>query len=518
MERFRAWWSNLTPERKRVAVVVGSLALGILVMALTLMGRQEGWVTLYSRLSPDDLMAASVELGRVNLPYRVVESEGSIQVPADKVAQARMVLAQAGLPRTGAFAVAGFELLDKTSFAASDFLQRTNYLRALQGELARSIATLDPIASARVHLNLPEQTVFEEQREEPSASVVVELRPGRSLSPEQTRSIAFLVSRAIEGLQPEKVVIVDTKGTLLWAGEFAETDGFGTSNQFLAVRWQIERTLENRLQNLLDRTLGPGRASVQVSVELDTHKRQSESETYLPVDNTSQGIPVTQEEVRETYQAQGAPVAGPAGAASNLQLVPPMPVTLLGGNYNKTERKTEYRVSRRVERVEQFPGSVKRVSVAVLVKGDFSATEQAALRQALIAAAGLDMARGDTVAVVPVRIDRTTVSRPERRAAAKAPKFSWLWLSAIPVLLLAAASLLVAWRRRRRSAPAAPLPQVEEQPKEEAAPVPETPTTPPPPPPTERLREIVRSSPDRVADLIRNWLAEDEKTQEGGRR
>lgn len=177
MERLTTWWASLTPERKRVVVVAAAVGAAILLLAMVLLGRQESFVTLYSRLSPEDLTAASVELSRLGIQHQVVESEGAIKVPADKIAQARMALAQAGLPRSGAFAVAGFELLDKTSFAASDFVQRANYLRALQGELARSIMTLDPIASARVHLNLPEQTVFEEHREEPSASVVLFLKP-----------------------------------------------------------------------------------------------------------------------------------------------------------------------------------------------------------------------------------------------------------------------------------------------------------------------------------------------------
>jgi flagellar M-ring protein FliF len=520
VERLTNWWASLTPERKRVVVVAAAVAAAILLLAMVLLGRQESFVTLYSRLSPEDLTAASVELSRLGIQHQVVESEGAIKVSADKIAQARMALAQAGLPRSGAFAVAGFELLDKTSFATSDFVQRANYLRALQGELARSIMTLDPIASARVHLNLPEQTVFEERREEPSASVVLSLKPGRTLSPEQTKAIAFLVSQAIEGLKPEKVVIVDTKGNLLWSGDGA-SNHFGRASEFLGMRWEIERAIEQRLQSLLDRTLGHGRASVQVSVELDTNKRESESEIYMPAGNSPQGIPVSHEEKQETYQAQGAPVAAPAGTASNLQLVPPTPVTLLGGNYTRTERKMEYRVSRRIERVEQLPGTVKRVSVAVLVKGELSPSEQTALRQAVMAAVGLDTSRGDTVAVVPVRFERTTVPQPlERRVAPKAPRFSWYWLAAVPVLLLIAASLLVAWRRRRRGAPVAPsLPtEVPEAPE-----IPEQPVSRPTPPvpeevrSLERLREFVRSSPDRVADLIRSWLTEDGAREEGRR-
>ncbi|MCS7186428.1 MAG: flagellar basal-body MS-ring/collar protein FliF [Armatimonadetes bacterium] len=517
MERFATWWSNLTPERKRVAVVAFGIAAAVIVLSLFLLGRQESFVVLYSKLSPEDLAAASVELNRLGLNHQVIESEGAIKVPNDKVAQARMALAQAGLPRSGAFNISGFELLDKTSFATSDFVQRTNYLRALQGELARSIMTLDPIASARVHLNLPEPTVFEERREEPSASVVLGLKPGRTLSPEQTRAIAFLVSQAIEGLEPERVVIVDTKGMLLWSGDLP-SNGFGRASEYLGMRWEIERAVEHRLQNLLDRTIGPGRASVQVSVELDTNKRESESEIYMPAGNSNQGVPVTHEETQETYQAQGAPAVGAAGSASNLQLVPPTPVTLLGGNYTKTERKMEYRVSRRVERIEQLPGSVKRVSVAVLVKGDLTATEQASLRQAVIAAVGLDMSRGDTVAVVPVRAEKETVPRTERREAKQTPKLTWYWLAAIPVLLLVAASLLVAWRRRRHKAPAAPSfpSEVAEVTAEEE----KEPTTPPVPEIThsvERLREVAKASPDRLADLIRSWLLEDKMREEGRR-
>ncbi len=501
-------------------VVAGGISIVVLFLTVILVGRQESFVTLYNRLSQEDLTAASVELSRLNIQHQVIESEGAIKVPSEKVAQARMALAQAGLPRSGAFSIAGFELLDKTSFATSDFVQRANYLRALQGELARSIMTLDPIANARVHLNLPEQTIFEEHREEPSASVVLSLKPGRTLSPEQTKAIAFLVSQAIEGLKPEKVVIVGTKGDLLWTGDLP-SNHFGRASEFLGMRWEIERAIEQRLQNLLDRTLGHGRSSVQVSVELDTNKRESESEIYMPAGNSSQGVLVSHEEKQETYQAQGAPVAAPAGTASNLQLVPPMPVTLLGGNYTKTERKMEYRVSRRIERIEQLPGSVKRVSVAVLVKGELSPSEQTALRQAVMAAVGLDTSRGDTVAVVPVRFERTTVPQPlERRRASKAPKFSWYWLAAVPVLLLIAASLLVAWRRRRRGAPVAPsLPtEVPEAPEisEQTVSRP-TPSVPEEVRSLERLREFVRSSPDRFADLIRSWLIEDGAREEGRR-
>ncbi|MCS7263423.1 MAG: flagellar basal-body MS-ring/collar protein FliF [Armatimonadetes bacterium] len=521
MERLRTWWLNLTPERKRVAVVAIVTSASAFILAMAFWGKQENFVTLYNRLSPEDLAAASVELSRLGIEHQVFDNEGAIKVPKEKVAQARMALAQSGLPRSGAFTVAGFELLDKTSFATSDFVQRTNYLRALQGELSRSIMTLEPIASARVHLNLPEPTVFEEQREEPSASVVVSLKPGRNLSSEQTRAIAFLVSQAIEGLKPEKVVIVDTKGYMLWGGNFAN-DGFGKTNEYLGIRWEIERSLEQRLQSLLDRTLGLRKASVQVSVELDTNRRESESEIYMPTDNTNQGIPVTHEEIQETYQAQGAPTVAPAGTASNLQLVPPMPVTLLGGNYNKTQRKMEYRVSRRIERVEQLPGSVKRVSVAVLIKGNLSINEQTSLRQAVIAALGLDTTRGDTVAVVPIRVERTAATNLGRRQLSQAPKFSWYWLAAVPILLLLVASLLVAWRRRRQKLAAAPsLPSQIQEPTNEEAEKREQETQPEPVSDSvvslERLKELAHNSPERMADLIRSWLAED-ASKEGRRR
>lgn len=514
MEQLRAWWQNLPSERKWVVAVIAGAGIGALLLAFALLGRQGNWLTLYSRLSPDDLAAASAELARVGIPYEVVEANGALRVPPEKAAQARMVLAQVGLPKTGAFSVAGFELLDQTSFATSDFLQHTNYLRALQGELARSIATLEPIAHARVHLNLPQPTVFEEQQQEPSASVVVSLRPKRSLSPAQTKAIVFLVAQAIEGLKPENIVVVDTQGNLLWEQGTAE-DGLAGVSGYLQLRWQTERMIEQQLQNFLDRTLGVGKVSVKVSAEVETEKRQSESETYLPLEGTTQGVPLTQSETNETYQAQGLPNGGVAGAASNLQPAPPTPVALLGGSYTKTERKTEYRVSRRIERIEHLPGSVKRLSVSVLVPKEMSSAEQAALRQAISAAVGVDTGRGDTVVVVPVRAERALAGAPEiskeRGRGLRAPKLSWWWLAAaIPVLLLTTIPF-VAWRRWRRAIPPAPsLPEgtkappslrpsearpAEEGASEESAPV-------------EKLRELARREPERLADLMRAWMTE----------
>lgn len=487
-----------------------------LVLAISFLGRQEAWVTLYSHLSPDDLTAASVELSRVGVPYQTRSEDGVLLVPSEKVAVARMTLAQAGLPRTGAFQLKGFELLDQASLTTSDFLQRTNYWRALQGELARSIATLDPIANARVHLNLPQPTVFEERQKEPSASVVVALKPGRSLSKEQAQAIVFLVSRAVEGLKPENVVVLDTQGNLVWA-EGAPGRELASAGEFLSLRWQAERQIERRLQDLLDRTLGVGRASVQVSVELATDARKTESELYLPAEGSNQGIPATHSETQESYQSQGAPVtAGAAGAATNLQLTPPLPVTLLGGNYTKSERKTEYRVSRRIEQIEQPPGAIRRVSVAVLVRGELTPAEQAALRQAVGAAVGLDAARGDTVAVVPVRTERpASIPRSERGRPRKTPTLPWGWLAAVALGLLIPLSLFVAWRRRRRGAPPAP-PLSEPSPPTE---MPIQPQAPPAPSPLEQLRQIARESPNRVAEALRSWLAEDAVSQrtDGGR-
>lgn len=515
MERLRLWWQNLPLERKRVAVAVGIASVCGLILSMSLLGRKEAWTTLYTHLTPEDLTAASVELARAGVTYQTRTEEGTLMVPNEQVALARMVLAQAGLPKTGAFQVKGFELLDQTSLTASDFLQRTNYLRALQGELARSIATLEPIANARVHLNVPQPTVFEERRQEPTASVVVDLKPGRSLSKEQAQAIVFLVSRAIEGLKPENVVLVDTSGDVIWA-DGSSPEALEGAGDYLRLRWQAERAMEQRLQSLLDRTLGAGRASVQVSVELAMDRRHTESELYLPAEGGTQGVPATHSEVQETYQSQGAPIAaGAAGAATNLQMTPPLPVTLLGGSYSKTERKTEYRVSRRVERVEQPPGAVRRVSVAVLVRGTLTPAEQTALQRAVGAAVGLDPARGDAVVVVPVRTERPAgVPRLGRGRTPTAP-FPWIWLAAVALGLLVPVTLFVAWRRRRRGAPLAPPLS---EPTPEVAPQPAIPP-PPSPSPLEQLRQVARESPNRLAEVLRSWLAEDAASQrtDGGR-
>lgn len=489
MERLRGLWEGLPSWGKGGVLAGGGIGLGLLVWLLFWANARAHWTTLYSRLSPEDLERATLELGRAGIPYETQEAEGVLRVPMEKAAQARMALAQAGLPQSRGFHLPGFELLDRTPFGASDFLQRTNFLRALQGELARSIATLEPIASARVHLNLPQPTVFEERQPEPTASVVVALKPGAFLTPSQAKAIVFLVSRSIEGLRPENVVVVDTGGSILWAGG-GGGQGLGEAGEHWQLRWETERRIEQRLQGLLDSTLGPGKGWVRVSVELDPEKKQSESEIYLPTSGGKTGLPVQESELTETYTAQGTPGAGGvAGTSSNLQLLPTSLPGLLGGTYTKRERKTEYQVSRRVERLEHWPGSIKRLSISLLVSQEVPSLQQQALQEAVAAAAGMDRSRGDTIVVTPIQVAKAAEEAPSPSAPPPSPLKRLGWLALPVVALLALGALL---GRRRRVAPPPP----------EAGPPPSA------FPSWERLHEIAQQEPQRLAALLRLWLRE----------
>lgn len=503
MEWLRDWWRRLSVSQRRALLIAGGSGFIAFFVLSYLVTRREGQVVLYRHLTPEDLAASSAELSRAGIPHETREERGILLVPEGMVAHARMVLAEAGLPRTGTFPVPGFELFDRTSLMTSDFLQRTQYLRALQGELARSIMTLTPISHVRVHLTVPEPTIFEEQRQPATASVIIALKPGRLLSPSQVKAIVFLVARSVEGLRPENIVIVDTKGQLLWSGEEGDFLGLETAGAYLRLRWQVERALKQRLQRLLDETLGVGKAVAQVSVELETEKRESQSESFLPQNGQGQGVAVRERIVTESYQAKGqSPAQGVAGTTSNLQLLPPpSPPLLLGGNYTKQIQEREYRLSRKVERMEKVPGAIKRLSVSVLVKKDLSEKERGALEKAIASAVGIDPRRGDTVTLVAFR--PREVVKPKKRPLVKGdapavPFWSWFAVPLLSGLLLL--SLLVAWRRRRAASPPPPQPEL---PRPEVAPKRGE--------LIESVRKIAREEPEKVAELVRAWL-----TQDGG--
>ena len=248
-------WQRLTTRARIIVGASTALVLGLGVLIAVLASHVD-YAPLYSRLDTADAGAVSEKLRELRVPFRAV-GQDTIEVPRERVAEVRLQLAAAGLPQGGA---AGFELFDRQSFGASEHTQRVNFQRALSGELERSITTLAAVRRARVHLAIPERTLFANADQQPSAAVLLQLHPGRSLAPDQVQGIAFLVASSVEGLSAERVTVIDQHNRLL--SRRGEEEG-----QSAALRYQreVEKTLSQRAQELLERTVGKGRAAVQVA-------------------------------------------------------------------------------------------------------------------------------------------------------------------------------------------------------------------------------------------------------------
>jgi flagellar M-ring protein FliF len=450
IEPARATWRALG-RWTRLAVAGGSAAivLAIVVFAATSAGPQ--WETAYARLSEEDAGAIVARLKESKTPYRVSDS-GAIQVPRDRVHETRMELATAGLPRGGSV---GFELFNQTSFGVTEFVQRLNYQRGLEGELARTIAKLEPVEQARVHLALPQPSLFSDLEKPTTASVVLRLKPGRRLERPQVQSIVNLLSRSVEGLKPTDVTVVDSTGALLSGDDPLAGDAARTTTGQIEAKRLLETEMEKQVQAMLDTVLGPRRASVRVNADLSWDQVEANSETFSPPNR-----PPQVRSTREVTERSGASplVGGAPGADAN---IPPTqePIAQPGqerGPFERRDSTTNYELSRTVEKTTRAGGALDRLSVAVVLDST-APVDQAqldAIRSLVSAAVGLDPQRGDTVSVAALPFDRSASERIQKQFDDARQWDLILSAARIVAALLGPALLLLAlWLTLRRPAP-----------------------------------------------------------------
>ena len=356
--KFLTEFGSLPPARQAIilATAAGSLAFFVW-LALDLGAPQERM--LYGQLQPDEAARVVDALRAENFPYRLAQGGTAVFVPAAIVHEARIRLAGSGLPSGDA---TGFELFDRSGFGVSDFVNRVNYQRALQGELARSIEQLGAVDRARVQLAIPEKRGLVKSKDERStASVVVKLRPGSELDSGQVRGIVHLVASAIEGLPAERVSLVDDRGRLLSAN--GESDPH--SNTVGALRHQeaLEHELSERIEAMLAPTVGTGRVVARVRADLDWTQTEETAERYDPDGQVARSEEISTEETQEGGAAEVV------GAAANV------PGLEGGGGETSTQgskRQTEtinYEISKVVKHTVGPSGSIRQLDVAVLVDG-----------------------------------------------------------------------------------------------------------------------------------------------------
>ncbi|WP_447863157.1 flagellar basal-body MS-ring/collar protein FliF [Nitrospira calida] len=367
--------------RQRLVILVALAAAVAGLIAVALWTQQPDMQVLFSNLATDDAAAIVEKLKDAKVPYETTAGGTTILVPSAQVHDLRLQLAGQGLPRGGGI---GFEIFDRSTLGMSEFVQKLNYRRALQGELARTIAQMPEVERARVHLALPERRLFATEQDRPRASVVVALRNGQVLGKAQVQGIVHLVASSVEGLATKDVTVVDGHGHLLSAPAAAEESAQLTGSQ-LEYQRTLEKEIETRIQTMLERIVGVNKAVVRVSSVLDFRKIETTEERFDPNGQ------VVRSEQRGQERTSG--INGVSGGVPGVQSnVPPgaeaEPAQTSSTNTQMKNETINYEISRTVSRIVEPIGTIKKLSVAVLVDGTYEIVKPAA---------------GETPAAEPVR-------------------------------------------------------------------------------------------------------------------
>jgi flagellar M-ring protein FliF len=418
IEVLRAW-----PLTKKLALAAVTLVSVVIFAIIILQTRTINFQLLYANLPPKDAGSVVSWLKGQRIDYKLKNDGKNIWIPAEQLYETRLNLASSGLPSGGGV---GFEVFDKQSFALTDFVQKINYTRALQGELARTITSLDPVESTRVHLVLPEKRLFKNQQKKPTASIIVTLSKGKGLEKDQVQGIIHLVSGSVEGLSPEKVTIIDSHGKVL-EGLKKNSDSQVMSVDMLVFQQQIERRLEKRAQELLDKTMGYGMAMVRITANLDFSKVEKTEEFFDAED------PVIRSQQVQEESSGSNTIGGIPGVQSNLQ-----------GNdqgrenatpsSSKSSRTTNYEISKTVSKTVNPVGAIKSLSVSVLLADKVTPAkdeesqpttetrneeELKSVETMVASALGLDKERGDNINVtsMPFIVSQDDVQMAESMPA-----------------------------------------------------------------------------------------------------
>ncbi|WP_258398442.1 flagellar basal-body MS-ring/collar protein FliF [Herbaspirillum rubrisubalbicans] len=391
------FWERLG-KFARVTLVVGTVLILIATAMLAywlLHGEKQ---VLFADLTPTDTLTMTGELDRLKIAY-TLSDEGSagttILVDKNEVYKTRIKLMGKDIPLHGAV---GFELFNNGDFGMTEFAQKITYQRALQGELTRTILSLDEIRDARVLLALPEQGLFRQGSLHPTASVTLTLKQNQRLAPEQVAGIQHLVAAAVPGIKAQDVTLVDQRGVALTRGA-GDADGGAASNR-LDLKKDTEKYLANKATQVLERALGPGQAlaSVDVSLSMDRIETNTDEVVGAPSkeDVEPTGVVVRS---RDSSRDSGSPMSAQSSDAS-----------VAGQGGGSTQREVEYAVGHRIEQVVTQPGAIRRIDVAVVVKAALNPDQQERIRKMVAASVGASAQRGDSIVVQTLEDLRSSVA------------------------------------------------------------------------------------------------------------
>jgi flagellar M-ring protein FliF len=487
-ERLAAWWRNANGTQR--ALVVGGLIAGIASAAsVVLWSSQPDYVVLFSGLDDDTASQIVDELDESGVPFEVSRSGGTVRVPSDRVGELRLRIAGKGLTGGG---TVGFEIFDKSNLGMTEFLQHVNYRRALEGELTRTIVALNEVQKARVHLAIPERSVFRREQAKPTASVIVDLMPGARLRDDQIRGIYALMAASVEDLDADGVTLIDASGRELGGG--SPSGEFAATSDQLRIQREVEEHLRVKATQMLEQVVGEGEAVVQVTANLDFERVERSVEKYNP----------TTTAIRSEQR-----VSGEGG----------------GGDTQETIL-TNYEIDKTIENILKSVGTIQRLSIAVLVNGSVatdpsgaqtyqerSTQELTTLGSVVQDAVGFDSERGDRFEIANMRF-----AERAHEDFASSPMPWWILFpsmgSLARALVILAAIGLVAWGLRQASSVLVEAVEADRRRREKVVALESTASE------AEIRKEVIREQmnnlaqdrPHEVAAVLRSWLVEEKSS------
>jgi len=400
-------FSSLTMAQKiSIGLIAVVMIVGIFVV-YKWSSRPE-YVVLYSNLAAEDTAAIVKKLDEAKIKYQVSNDGGNIQVDQKQISSARLLLAEQGLPATS---TVGFELFDKQFFGLTDFAQKVNYQRALEGELSKTISSIEEVESVRIHLVLSESEVFSETATPATASIVLNLKKGSELKSSSVKAITNFVAGSVQGLKKENITIMDTQGELLTSGN--TDDGENTDKTSMVSTFEDD--IERDLTFMLAKVYGKENILVRVSADINFDKKEQQVETYMPEDD-GKGVVLIESVINETYykSTTGSTSSnGAAGTDSNVPTETDTSTTIpsyaenngttaagaAGNTYLKDDTTTQYAVSKKIETINSQGGKLEKMSIGIFINNNLTEEEKNNIKAVVSASSGIIAERGDTLSI-----------------------------------------------------------------------------------------------------------------------
>lgn len=500
-------WQNLGKKERYMILGSAMLIFAIILAWSFLWGGRPDLVPLFTEMEAKDAGEVSAKLKEMKVAHEIGGNGNAILVPAKDVYRIRLELASQGLPRGNK----GFEIFEQSKFGATEFQNKVNLVQALQGELARTIEQLTEVEKARVHIVLSEDSLYKKNEKPATASIMLKLRTGTQLSKEQVKGIVNLVAHSIQGLKPENITVVDQLARVL--NEENDSNGAAGANATitqLEMTKKVQDDLQKNLQSLLEQVLGPNKAAARVNVELSFDQRTVDRQVFEPVVD-DKGIVRSSQEINEAFK--GSSPNAPGGVPGTTSNVPGyVTANAAQSEYEKKEVTRNYEINETKEKVIATPGSIRRLTVAVLVDASINKAQQDSLLKTVTSAIGVNVARGDTVSVESITFSTEAADKQRKEELDyENQQKQALWLK-IAIAVLAVLGILYILRMR----------SLRKEPKEdmedETAATLESMSLERPELTAQELQlaeqrkeleKIAKTKPEDIAQLIKVWLSEE---------